>query len=238
MFVLSVLSLSLISCTTGGKGDSSGADTGVDLVCLESALVDYNENGEAECQLIYDEHRNVVVKAYDNNGDGVWGDSSYRFAYTYDDYGNVLTVLRDIAGDEEPDEAYLYTYTYEADGRPLTAAVVYDLFVDGVADGTQDYTFDPYGNALTLSEDLDYDGNGIPDLIYTYAYAYTYDDDGNPLTATVDVDEDSDDDVDWTETYIYTYDAHGNVLTDGLDSGANHGRGKGTYTYTYTYREC
>ena len=123
----------------------------------------------------------------------------------------------------QPGEALDHFYAAQGITHQFAFSVLQNVDKDG--DGNPDtiYTYDAEGNLLTYSDDSDMDGN--PNFIQTS----TYDADGNHLTQI----DDSDGDGNPNRITTYTYDANGNKLASSEDNNAD---GNQNYIQVYAPR--
>ncbi len=169
----------------------------------------------------YDAMNDLLVQIDDLDADGV---ADVTYTWTYDAYGNELTLVTTGLSDAN----YAWSYTYDADGRVLIGE--YDGYydhTDGIVDERDVFTYDADGHAVTAS--YDYDVDGVSELTVTWSW----DADGRELTEAWDYEMTDG----WGTPYVdygwaYIYDAVGNVLVVAYDSGLD-GANPDVWTYTY-----
>ena len=143
----------------------------------------------------------------------------YRYAYTYNDAGNVVRWEREVAGESAWDGVWTYAY----DDHENLLAIEVDLLGDGTPDERWAYTYDDDGLLLQC----DYDDILEDDADYRNDYRQTYTRDVAGNLLIYEADTGSDGSAERRETW--TYDASGNVLRYRYDGSS------GAWGATYSY---
>ncbi len=207
-----------------GRGQMARMDRGNDV------LTDYVYFGADE---------NFRLKMVDTWRPGSVPASRLDLNYTYDDVGNILTIVDDVSGDNQ-------TFTYDHRNRLLTAEAT-----GGYANYDETYTYDKLGNLLSITTPSQVNnyaypiGSGDqPDAVEKVVkaaipspiplYDFEYDDNGNmnervDHTATLTYTQDFDienrlitvtNNLTTTET-IFTYDDRGQRISTVVEDAGN-----------------
>ncbi len=177
---------------------------------------DINTDGIADRITIYtyDPYGNLISLSFDNDADGK---PDKITIYKYDSKGNRISQSNDNDADGKPDK--ITTYTYDTNGDLSTISI--DKDADGKPDAITTYARDGNGKVISY-----YDGNldGNPDQIDTFIY----DSNGNLISISFDSNADGKPD----RITIYKYDSKGNRISQSNDNNAD---GKPDRIITYKY---
>ena len=169
-------------------------------------------------------------------------DDNYLVDYTYDDYGNVVSVINITSYDE-----FINNFKYDENGNIKVVEI--DTDFDGIANAIDIHTTDSNGKFLTLN--IDDDNNGTIDDTYKYFYdakgnvsyteeehnindqdyhytsqdKYTYEYDSFERIIKIQDDDYLDGTLNNSTTREFTYDNDGNILTQKITN------------VSYTYHE-
>jgi hypothetical protein len=151
------------------------------------------------------------------------------FTYTYDEYGNRLTRLRQVPVDDTNwISSSLFTHTYGVNNNEQS--ILYQTWKDNawLNDSFITYTYDANDNKQT-EKTQKWEDN----LWTNYRLnSYSYDNNGNCLTYLVQHWQNNA----WgnSSMHDYTFDGSGNLTTD-LDKGWNDNNWENMWIYNYTY---
>jgi YD repeat-containing protein len=146
------------------------------------------------------------------------GSPFMQIDFSYDEFGNRLTDVRDLDVDGNVERAL--AYSYDANGNLIL--VTEDAGGDGVFEQINSYTYDDRGNRASHSEDRDADGS--IDFITTYSYDHA----GRVIVAMSDSDADGVAETD----FLSTYNDNGQLTSYAVDFGPD-GIPDNLDTYTY-----
>jgi hypothetical protein len=185
--------------------------------------------GEFNRIYTYDENRNILtyVQKYLIPPDTIPFGKEFD-TYTYDNYGNILTVLHQNWTYGELSSTRLYTYSYDNNGNRLTTL-------------RQKWENDEWVNSFLITYTYDENENQITKLnkkweneewLNTWLFSYTYNTNGNRLT---ELDQKFENNT-WEKknNYTYTYDTEGNSLTY-LSQKWENEEWNNIQSYNYTY---
>ncbi|MBQ9610730.1 MAG: hypothetical protein IJV15_14970 [Lachnospiraceae bacterium] len=130
-----------------------------------------NEKFNSEIKNTYDENGNLKES---NSHDGIFGDSSYKYEYKYDENGRIK---KETCFDNNNDGNQIYYYTYEYDNNGNLKEESYYYGVGDEITEKKLYDYDADGN-LILYTVKDRDD------ITTEKTKYDYDEDGNLIKVT------------------------------------------------------